>query len=96
MGFSDVGVFEQAPLMPSKQIRDRILFYANRRAKPFYLGFLANDIGWSLVRTDRYVQQLVIEGILRKLQADELTWATSNDAQVYVIVDLDVSAAHLP
>ena len=65
-----------SPLEPPENARVKILQFVNFKAKPFYLGQLADDIGWSLERTERYVEFLVIEGILRHASQDEIAKMT--------------------
>jgi hypothetical protein len=85
-----------AARQPSADTRHRILFFAHRYGRPFLLGYLANDIGWSLERTEQYVQSLVEQKELRALDSAELVaMCYMSCACVYVVVgDQHAQTAH--
>jgi hypothetical protein len=81
---------------PALEIRRQILFFAHRYARPFYLGQLANDIEWSLERTEQYVQHLVTEGLIKKLSPQEAQgFSHIKTLHLYVVAgNLNAQAAH--
>jgi hypothetical protein len=81
-----------APLEPPKHAKAKILQFANMKARPFYLGQLASDIGWSLERTEQYAEAMVLEGLLRHASKSEIE-SMSGFASVKVYCVVNISAA---
>lgn len=67
-----IKVLSAKPQQPPAEAHSRILFFCNRLAKPFYLGRIADDIGWSLERTEGYLEYMVSEGVIRHASKDEM------------------------
>jgi hypothetical protein len=85
-----------SPMSPPPEAEARILYFAHRKARPFLLGALADDIGWSLERTERYAQALVSLGKLRLATVEEIEHISSIKCViVYCVPSVDPILAHI-
>lgn len=84
-----------SPIKPPAEALSRIMFFCNRVAKPFLLGHLASDIGWSLECTESYLEHLVIEGVVRHATLDEISEMHGTSHSIaYCVVKANTRLAH--
>ncbi len=83
-----------APAAPPEEALKKITRFVNNIARPFYLGQLADDIGWSLERSERYAEYLVTTGILRRVSSEEISPGSNIHSIIaYCVEKVDPAAA---
>jgi hypothetical protein len=83
------------PPMPAI-VTERILRYFNMVDHPVFLGHVAVEIGYSLARTEEFVNKLVDKGVLRHASREEVKFLDGEPgSNVFVLVSgSNLQAAH--
>ena len=86
------------PMQPSFEIRVAILYHCHKKSRPLFIGELASDIGWSIERTESYVEYMILNGEIRNASPEEIKkMACIDSARLCTIIgSSDPKYSHKP
>jgi hypothetical protein len=73
-------------MKPNDIIINTILYYCHRYDRPMFVGELSTLIGWSIERTELFVQYMIEQNLLRCASIEEATKIGGNKNSSIIIL----------
>ena len=86
------------PITPPTRTASEILGFFHVKGRPVYIGEISSNIGWSLERTEGFVEFMVDEGTLRTATGAEIKKLDGcKGARIYALTGkVDPRLAYVP